>query len=375
MELEKWLKSQVSTLKEHNLLRKLPALQGLVNFCSNDYLGLSQHPLLKKAALKATEEFGTSSSSSRLVSGTLPIHIDLEKTIAEWYEKGSALLFNSGYHAGIGVIPAIAQNGLVFSDELNHACLIDGCRLSQAKVYVYKHKEMEHLEWLLKKHHNKERPSWIITESIFSMEGEKAPLHDLIKLKKKYSTCLLIDEAHAVGVYGNNGRGVAEEFDIIDKVDLIMGTFSKALGSFGGFAIGSKNMMEFLINKTRSFIFTTALPPSVAAVNKASIELVKKMKLKREKLHIQAGRVRRILCQIGFSVLGKEDSLIIPIIIGESEKTVQYSKELIKKGLWVQAIRPPTVPNGTSRLRLTISASRTQKEYDLLFKSFQALNP
>jgi 8-amino-7-oxononanoate synthase len=303
-----------------------------------------------------------------LISGTFPVHQQLEKELASWYQKECALLFNSGYHAGIGVIPAIAQEGIIFSDELNHASLIDGCRLSRADIKVFRHGNFEHLESLLKTHTNR-FPRWIASESIFGMEGEKTKLRELVHLKNKYDAALFLDEAHAIGVYGTLGRGLAEEMNLLSEIDLILGTFSKACGSFGGFAVGSEKLLTYIRNVARSFIFTTALPPAIAAVNRQAIALVRGMESERQKLRETGREVRSALRKHELEVRG-DDSPIIPIILGSAERAIAFSETLLGQGIWIQPIRPPTVPPETSRLRITLSASHTKEEYEKLLRTF-----
>jgi 8-amino-7-oxononanoate synthase len=364
--LDSWADAQLESLKDKNLFRKLPIRSKMkaVCFCSNDYLGLSNHSELKKAAIEAIQNFGVGGTGSRLISGTFSSHQELEREIAAWLGKQAALFFNSGFHAGVGILPAISENGVIFSDELNHACLIDGCRLSRAEVLIYKHQDMEHLEFLLKKIAPKS-PAWIVSESLFSMEGEKADLKRLADLKKKYGIFLFLDEAHAVGVYGKNGGGLSEELGITESVDLVMGTFSKALGSCGGFVAGNKKVIDFIINKARSFIFTTASPPYLPVINKKALLMMKEMRSERKKLRKIAVEVRRLLSS-RYAVKG-DDSPIIPLILGESKLTLEFSKRLLLEGIWVQGIRPPTVPEGTSRLRLSLSLSHSSEDLNRLF--------
>lgn len=363
---ENWLDNKLAALREKNLFREIPdeLPEGVIDFSSNNYLGLTRHPVLQAAAIHAIEKYGTGSGASRLISGTKAPHRQLERRLAEWYKRESALLFNSGYQAGVGLIPAIADRGVIFSDELNHACLIDGCRLSRAHVAVYRHQDMEHLEQLLNAHSDS-FPRWIVSESVFSMEGTKAPVLKLIELKQKYNAFLMMDEAHAIGVYGSEGRGWADARGGAADVDLIMGTFSKALGSFGAFAVGSKQLMTWIANTARSFIFTTALPPSVAAVNEAAIELIRTMDGERVALRRASKETRSFLNAQGWETRG-DDSPIIPVIVGEEEKALQLSRMLLEQGLWIRAIRPPTVPPGTSRLRISLSASHSTQHLEKL---------
>lgn len=361
-EIEKFLAER----REKNLLRVLrPAgsrRKGKIyfkdkeyfDFSSNDYLGLAGHPELKEASKKAVEELGTSSSASRLLSGDLEIHHELEEKVADLKGKGSALVFNSGYQANVGVISSLCKAGdAVFSDKLNHASILDGIFLSGARLFRFLHNDVNHLESLLKSQAGKFRECLIITETIFSMDGDRAPLKELVALKDKFGCKIMADEAHATGIFGKDGSGVVAEDDLTDRVDLIMGTFGKAMGSFGAYVAGSKKMIEYLINTCRSFIYTTALPPSVIAANLAALELLRKEPFRRKTLLENATYFRDELRKRGFNVRGA--SQIVPLIVDDTDRAVALSAGLGGKGYWVLPIRPPTVPAGESRLRFSLS--------------------
>lgn len=368
---EQWVDRELQGLMEKDLFREIPVRQKMpsLSFCSNDYLGLSLHPDLKEAAFQAIREWGTGSGGSRLLSGTFSQHHLLERELAAWYRKESALIFSSGYHTGIGAVTALSRNGTIFSDEMNHSCLIDGCRLSRAEVVIYRHRDMAHLEHLMKKHRQKS-PRWIVTESLFSMEGEKAPLKDLVFLKERHDALLFVDEAHAIGLYGKSGKGLAEELHLLDRVDLIMGTFSKALGSFGGFVAGKRKMITLLANLARPFLFTTSLPPAIPAVNREAIRIVPGMGRERGEIRLKAKEVRGFFRELGLSVRG-DDSPIIPVILGEASRALTFSRSLLQEEIWIPAIRPPTVPPGTSRLRVTLSLTHQACDYQKLFEAFR----
>ncbi|MDP6685775.1 MAG: 8-amino-7-oxononanoate synthase, partial [Candidatus Omnitrophota bacterium] len=288
-----------------------------IDFCSNDYLGLSEHPNLIDASIKAAQRFGTSSSASRLLSGDLKIHHSLEGKIAEFKGKDSALVFNSGYQANIGIISSLYKKGdVIFSDRLNHASIIDAIMLSKAKLLRFNHNDLNHLEMLLKKERQRFKNSLIVTETVFSMDGDAAPLRGLVDLKEKYDCEIMVDEAHATGIFGQNGSGIVEKEGLTNQVDFIMGTFSKALGGFGAYLACSKRIKEFLINTCRSFIYSTALPPSVIAANLASLDLVAEEPFRRNTLLANAEYFRKELVRIGFKTRGL--SQIIPIIVGDS---------------------------------------------------------
>ena len=325
-----------------------------LDFSSNDYLGLSAHPYIKNKAKKAIEDFGVGSSASRLLSGDLELFHNLQEDLAHFKSKKCALVFNSGYQLNVGVIPALCSKGdVIFSDKLNHASIIDGILLSGADFFRFKHNDPNHLKSLLEAKRSNYKNALIITETVFSMDGDKPPLYDLVELKKDYNCNIMVDEAHATGVFGKKGAGVVEELGFSNEIDLIMGTFSKALGSFGGYAACSKEMVEYLINSCRSFIYTTALPPSIIAANIAAIELVKKEPYRREQLIDNANYFRKRLTSNGYDVKGS--SQIVPVIIGDSKEAQRISHKLRERGHWVLPIRPPTVPNQSARLRFSLT--------------------
>ena len=365
--IDKFLKER----KENNLLRVLqPAdsrKEGKIyfrdkeyfDFSSNDYLGLSAHPMLKDASKMAVDKFGLSSSASRLLSGDLIIHHELEEKIALFKGKESASVFNSGYQANVGVISALCKRGdVIFSDRLNHASIIDGILLSGARYYRFNHNDIAHLESLLKKERDKFRDGVIITETIFSMDGDRSPLKEIVNLKERYNCTLMVDEAHATGIFGRYGGGVVEDEGLIDEVDLIMGTFSKALGSFGAYLASTKRIIDYLINSSRSFIYSTALPPSIIAANLTSLELIKTEPFRRKRLLENSDYFRHELKKRGFIVRGS--SQIVPLILGDSEKAIRLSEELRNRGHWILPIRPPTVPKNEARLRFSLTYHHTK---------------
>lgn len=324
------------------------------DFSSNDYLGLSGHPKLMEEAKSAIDKFGVSACASRLLSGDLEIHHQLEEKVAQFKNKEAALVFNSGYQANIGIISALyGKKDCIFSDRFNHASIIDGILLSGANFFRFQHNDIEHLKTLLQKQRNKFNRALIVTETIFSMDGDKPPLKDLVRLKEKYNCDILVDEAHATGVFGKNGSGIVEQEGLSGEIDFIMGTFSKALAGFGAYLAASRKIIEYLINTSRSFIYSTALPPLIIACNLASMELIKEEPYRRARLLECAKYFRDTLKEKGFRVKG--DSQIIPLVIGENLKTTEFSKRLQEKGYWVLPIRPPTVPAGEARLRFSLS--------------------
>ena len=361
-DIEEFLKDR----EAQGLLRKLrPATLRLngkiyfkhkeyVDFSSNDYLGLSSHPKLKEAAIKAINKFGVSSCASRLLSGDTEIFHALEDAVARFKEKEAALIFNSGYQANVGIISALfRKEDVIFSDRLNHASIIDGILLSGARFFRFQHNNPEHLESLLKKERNKFKKALIVSESIFSMDGDRAPLKELARLKEKYNCQMMVDEAHATGIFGEKGSGVVEEEGLSSQVDLVMGTFSKALAGFGAYLAASRDIVDYLVNVCRSFIYSTALPPAIIACNLVSLELVREEAQRRKTLLSHAELVRTKLKEQGLSVLGV--SQIIPIILGDNLRAVEFAAKLQEKGFWALAVRPPTVPQGQARLRLSLS--------------------
>ncbi|PIQ86147.1 MAG: 8-amino-7-oxononanoate synthase [Candidatus Omnitrophica bacterium CG11_big_fil_rev_8_21_14_0_20_43_6] len=352
--------------QRQGLLRKLkPAAKRLggkiyfenkeyVDFSSNDYLGLSIHPELKKAAIEGIDKFGVASCASRLLSGDSELFHELEDAVASFKGKKAALVFNSGYQANVGIISSLFTRGdCIFSDRLNHASIVDGILLSQARIFRFQHNDPGHLEALLKKERDKFKAALIITESIFSMDGDRAPLKELVRLKEKYNCRMMVDEAHATGVFGESGSGVVEEEGLSAQVDLIMGTFSKALSGFGAYLATSRNIVDYLVNTCRSFIYSTALPPAVIAGNLASLKLIKDEPQRRKVLLSSAKMLRDKLGAKGFYLKGS--SQIIPLILGDNLRALEFAKKIQEQGYWVLPVRPPTVPAKEARLRLSLS--------------------
>ncbi len=325
-----------------------------IDFSSNDYLGLSAHPRLIEEAKGAVEKFGASGCASRLMSGDLELHHRLEDRIAKFKNKEAALFFNSGYQANVGIISSLyGKDDCIFLDRLSHASIIDGILLSGAKFFRFRHNDTEDLDLLLKAERDKFKKALIVTETVFSMDGDRAPLRELARLKEKYNCEIFVDEAHATGIFGKNGGGIVEEEGLEQEIDFIMGTFSKALAGFGAYLATSRSVVEYLVNTCRSFIYSTALPPAIIASNLASLDLVEKEPYRRERLLGQACYFRDSLRAEGLEVRGR--SQIIPVIIGDNAKTLDAAKRLQEKGYWVLPIRPPTVPDGEARLRFSLT--------------------
>lgn len=334
-------------------------------FCSNDYLGLSSHPLLAGRSIDAVRRFGTSSGASRLVSGTMTLHTDLEDEIARFKRKERAILFNSGYAANTGIISSLVGSGdVVFSDRLNHASIVDGSILSRARLLRYRHGDMDHLRDLLRLHRGNGR-ALIVSDGVFSMDGDLAPFHDLVQLKEEFDALLMIDDAHGTGVMGEGGRGSSFAAGLDDKIDIQMGTFGKALGSYGAYAAASETIIEYLINRARSFIFSTSLPPAVVAASSAALRIVLSPEgdRLRERLWSNVRRFVSCLEAAGFGT-SPSTSQIIPVMVGDQNVTMEFAKRLFQRGIFVQGIRPPTVPRGTSRLRCTVMAVHSDADID-----------
>jgi 8-amino-7-oxononanoate synthase len=328
--------------------------------CSNNYLGLADHPTVREAAAQAAMRWGAGAGASRLVSGTMTPHRRLEERLAAFKRREAAVLFGSGYLANLGVIAALARPGdVVFSDALNHASIIDGCRLSRAEIFVYDHCDTDHLEWGLQR--AKRRGALIVTDGVFSMDGDVAPLAKIVELADRYGVRIAVDEAHGTGAIGPGGRGAVAEAGVEDEVDVVVGTLGKALGSYGAFAACDSAMARYLINAARTFIFSTAPPPPAAAAALAALELLERRPQMLQRLSANAATLRRALIDQGFDVGGSRTQ-IIPLIVGEASLAVDICERALARGVFAQAIRPPTVPLDTSRLRLAVMASHREAE-------------
>ena len=323
--------------------------------CSNNYLGLADHPRVRAAAAEAAMRLGTSSGASRLISGNMALHGRLEERLAEFTGSGAALLFGSGYLANTGVIAALAGPGeVVFSDELNHASIIDGCRLAKAETFVYRHADTEHLAWGLRK--TGDRASLVVTDGVFSMDGDIAPVAELLELARRHGARLMVDEAHATGAIGPGGRGAVAAAGLSGEVDVLVGTLGKALGGYGAYVCGSAELVDYLLNTARPFIFSTAPPPSCVGAAIAALELLASRPKRLERLAHNAEVLRESLRGHGLE-LGPTSSQIVPVMVGEADDTVALCERALERGVFAQAIRPPTVPPGTCRLRLTAMAT------------------
>lgn len=362
-------------------LRRINSAQGprvkidgreIILLSSNNYLGLANHPRVKEAAIRVIEKYGFGSGASRLVSGNMTLHEELEERIADFKGTEAAILFNSGYTANIGIIPALVGKGdFIYSDELNHVSIIDGSRLSRAEIRIYPHKDMTVLEELLKKDKNNGR-KLIVTDTVFSMDGDIAPLKDIYNLSQKYSAFLMVDEAHATGVLGSKGRGAVEHFALKGENIIQMGTLGKALGTFGAYIAGSKDLIVYLRNKARSFIYTTSLPPAVAAAAIEAINIIAeddsliKGLWDNRKVFIDG------LHSLGFDTLSSETP-IIPVLAGNIHKALEMAETLYEECIYAPAIRPPTVPEGSSRIRTTVMANHTKEDIEAALSAFRKI--
>ena len=376
-----FISRELKALQDAGLYRRLRRVDGdqdatltidgreVINFSSNNYLGIANHPSLASAAKEAIDRYGCGAGASRLISGNMALHEELEAKLAEFKGTQAALVFNSGFQANTGILSTLVGEGdVIFSDALNHASIIDGCRLSRAKTEVYRHCDLGQLERQLKQAPSGAR-KLIVTETIFSMDGDQAPLLGIVELAEKFAAMVMVDEAHATGIFGANGAGVVAKLGLGERVPIQMGTLGKALGGFGAYVAGSRALRELLINRCRSFIFTTALPPAVMAMALAAIDLVRDEPQRRAALWENCRSLKHGLNGLGFQ-LGSSESPILPLIIGEAEKCMKFSDELLASGVFAQGIRPPTVPPGTSRLRITLMATHSAAQIERALKAF-----
>ena len=375
-------KKQLDELAAQHLTRRLTPLHSGVGpvvdmagrhillFASNDYLGLAMHPEVIQAAVEATQRFGAGAGAARLVSGSLPPHQELETALAQFKGAEAALTYGSGYLANIGTIPAlIGRGGLILADRLCHASLIDGCRLSAADFRIYRHNDTDHLRSLLAARRQTRR-TLIVTDGLFSMDGDLAPLPELNRLAQEYEADLYIDDAHGTGVMGPYGRGTVEHFGLEAEIPLQMGTLGKAFGSSGAYIAGPSTLIQYLMNTSRSFIFTTAPPPSSAAAATTAIRIIQREPERRARLWANRERLFTGLTQLGFD-LSPSVSPIIPILVGSAETALAFAEHLFAEGIYAPAIRPPTVPDATSRIRITVTAEHTAVHIDQALAAFQ----
>lgn len=377
------LTAKLTELEHNGLYRRLRSISGeqdsavtldgreVLLLSSNNYLGLANHPALKHAAQDAIERYGCGAGASRLISGNMTLQQELEQRLAAFKKTDAALVFPSGYHANIGVISSLMGPGdTILSDALNHASIIDGCRLSRAHVHVFHHCDMAHLAQVLADCPQSGQ-RLIVTDSVFSMDGDVAPLADIVTLARRYNAWVMVDEAHATGVFGAHGAGVVEELGLFNEVEIHMGTLGKALGGFGAYVAGSRELIEWLINRARSFIYTTGIPPAVAASALAALDLVDREPERRQQLWRNVAFLQRGLEELGYK-LGPTRSPILPVLIGEAPPTMALAEALLRRGVFAHGIRPPTVPDGTSRLRVTPMATHSHEQLTRALAAFDA---
>jgi len=375
-DFEQQLLGQLTAIRDQNLFRQLRRIESpqgtrvqmggreLLNFSSNDYLGLADHPALKEAARGAVDQFGAGSGASRLICGSLAVHHQLEERLAAFKGTQAALAFSSGYAAAVGALGALlGRDDVLIIDKLVHASIVDGARLCGAKLRVFAHNDLNELEDILKWATDRQGRKIIATESVFSMDGDLAPLREIIELKDRYGAWLMLDEAHATGLFGQNRRGLSEAFELGDRVEISMGTLGKALGSAGGFICGSQALIDVLINRARSFVFSTAPPPAQSAAASSAIELVQSQEGedRRTQLWARVDQAKNALITSPWktSIL---KSAIVPLIVGEETRAVRMAAALRDVGLLIPAIRYPTVARGEARLRLTVTATHSSED-------------
>ena len=365
------IEDRLAEIRSRGLYRRLRVVSGpqgprvlldgrpVLLLCSNNYLGLADHPGVREAAAEAAMRYGAGAGASRLVSGNMTIHRRLEERLAEFERSEACVLFGSGYLANVGVISTLAREGdVVFSDALNHASVIDGCRLARAETFVYDHRDTEQLEWGLRQADG--RGSLIVTDGLFSMDGDLAPLEEIIDLAAHHDARVMVDEAHAIGAIGPGGRGTVAAAGLEGEVDLIVGTLGKSLGSYGAFVCCDTRLAKYLVNSARTLIFSTALPPPAVAAASAALALLHEQPRRVDKLRRNAEALREELERGGFPA--PSTTQIVPLLIGDADAAVKASERALEQGVFAQPIRPPTVPAGTSRLRLSVMASHTRSE-------------
>jgi 8-amino-7-oxononanoate synthase len=369
------LKAALADLEQRNLKRRRRSdLGALVNFCSNDYLGLKEHPEVTRAFIAAAEQYGVGSGASHLVTGHGPEHEALEAELAAFTGRERALVFSTGYMANMGVIGALAdQNAAIVSDKLNHASLIDGCRLSGAEIRRYRHGDSTQAAELLAAASGDTK--LLVTDGVFSMDGDLAPLAELARAARHSNAWLVVDDAHGLGVVGATGRGCCEHFGLTaSDVPVLVGTFGKAFGTFGAFVAGDAELIEYLLQKSRTYIYTTALPPAVAAATRAALRVSQRESWRREKALALSARLQRGLRERGLATDAATPTTIVPVVVGEAARALSISAALEDSGFLVTAIRPPTVPQGTARLRVTLSAAHEEAQVEGLLNALtQAL--
>lgn len=378
-----FLAGKIEGLKEQGVYRKLPILEGpneaeiildgqkVINLSSNNYLGFANHPELKKAAIEAVEKYGVGAGAVRTIVGNMDIHEELEKVLAKFKREEAVMVFQSGFNCNAGAIQAITEKGdLIISDELNHASIIDGVRLSRADKAIFKHSDMEDLERVLKEKRDNYNNCLIITDGVFSMDGDVAKLPEIVELAEKYSCMTYVDDAHGSGVLGESGRGTVDHFGLHGRVDFSIGTLSKAIGVIGGYVATSKSGQEWLNHRGRPILFSTALPPAAVGAIIAAVKLLLNTTEFTDRLWSNAKYFKEKLGTLGFDT-GHSETPITPVIIGDEAKTMEFSKKLKENGVFASGIVFPTVPKGTGRVRCMVTAGHTEEQLDRAVATFE----
>jgi glycine C-acetyltransferase len=377
-----YLTSELASLKTQGLYRQLRVLEDeqkphttfdhrlVVNLSSNNYLGLTTHPRLRERALEATRRFGVGTGSVRTIAGTMAIHMELERRLAEFKHTEAVVVFQSGFAANAGTVSAIlGKDDVVVSDELNHASIIDGCRLSRATIKVFAHRDVDAARGVLKSLPAKQR-ALLITDGVFSMDGDLGPLPELCTLAEEYGCIMMVDDAHASGVFGRNGRGTIDHFGVHGRVDIQVGTLSKAIGVLGGYVAGSRDLIEFLHHRARPFLFSTSHPPAVAAACLAAIDVLLEEPALIERLWDNTRYFKAGLAKLGFNT-GVSESPITPVIVGDGALAMTLSDRLFEAGVFAQGIASPTVPPGKARVRTIVTATHTRDELQFALDAFE----
>ena len=378
-----FLKEKIEELKKDGVYRKLPVLETpsqaevilngkkVINLSSNNYLGFANHPRLRKAAIEAVEKYGAGSGAVRTIIGNMDIHENLEKLIAEYKGDESAFLYQSAFNCNAGTIQAITEAGdIIISDELNHASIIDGCRLSKAAKGVYKHSDMDSLEAVLKDARDKYKNILVITDGVFSMDGDIAKLPEIVELAEKYEAMTYVDDSHGSGVLGRSGRGTIDHFGLHGRVDFGMGCLSKAIGVMGGYIAGSKTVYEWLSHRARPVLFSTSLPPAAVGAITEAITMLMESTEYTDRLWDNAKYWKSKIGSLGFNT-GHSETPITPVIIGDEAKTMEFSRKLLENGVFVSGIVFPTVPKGTGRVRCMVTAEHTKEQLDRAAAAFE----
>ncbi|NLK44742.1 MAG: glycine C-acetyltransferase [Tissierellia bacterium] len=378
-----FLKEKIEGLKKEGVYRKLPVLEtpnqpevilngkNVINLSSNNYLGFANHPRLKKAAIEAVEKYGAGSGAVRTIIGNLSLHEELEEILAKFKREEAAFVYQSGFNCNAGTIQAVTEEGdIIVSDELNHASIIDGTRLSKAARAIYKHSDMDSLEAVLKDARKKYRNILIITDGVFSMDGDIAKLPEIVELAEKYDAMTYVDDAHGSGVLGESGRGTVDHFGLHGRVDFTIGTLSKAIGVIGGYVAGSNTMYEWLSHRARPVLFSTSLPPAAVGAIIEAIKMLMETTEYTDRLWENARYWKERIGSLGFNT-GNSETPITPVIIGEEAKTMEFSRKLLENGVFVSGIVFPTVPRGTGRVRCMVTAAHTKEQLDRAAEVFE----